>query len=242
MKLGGEAGASGALSLKVVRGDGTVEHFRSYPAPTVWPTTLRLADLLVHGAPQKHLPTEVNDWRRANRRNLNRRLKKVLAAKALKMPTFYGALFLDKHTGDGKHIPYGLASVAVVTTVGVNFIIDAFQNIVELEIMNFHGFGTGGAAEAVGNTALTTELTTQYATDNVRPTGVQSEAAANIYQTVGTLDPDSDVAITEHGVFSQAAVAGGVLLDRSLFAVINLSGAGGDTLAATYQFTVTAGG
>lgn len=237
-----EARPTGHLGLTVFRGGGKVEHLSRSPEPVEWPTTMRLADMLVHATPQDRLPAEVNDWRRANTRNLWRRLKRVQLAKALKLPTFWGALYLEKRTGDGKVLPFGLASVAVVTTVGVNFIVDAFQNIVELEIMNFHGFGTGGGAEAVGNTALTTELTTQYATDNVRPTGAQSEAAANIYRTVATLDPDADVGITEHGIFSVSTSGSGVLLDRSLFSVINLSGAGGDTLAATYDFTVTSGG
>ena len=49
------------------------------------------------------------------------------------------------------------------------------------------------------------------------------------------------MAITEHGVFDQASTAGGTLLDRTLFSVINLSGAGGDTLESTYELTFTAG-
>ena len=238
----GKVGASGGLGLVVTRGDGTVEELRSYEAPTNWPPADRFRTMLEHGTPQAHVSDEVNRWRRDNRPNLARRLKKVQLARVLRLPTFYGALYLEKIRGDGERIPYGLATVAVVTTAGVNFIVDAFQNSVELESMNFHGFGTGSGAEAVGNTALGTELTTQYATDNTRPTGTQSENGANVYRTVATLDPDADVAITEHGIFSQAATGGGVLLDRSLFSAINLSGAGGDTLQATYDFTVTSGG
>ena len=238
----GRVGATGSLGLVVTRGDGSVEEIRVPEAPTQWPVADRLRTMLQYGLPQEGLPDEVNVWRRANRPHLARRLKRVQLARALRLPTFYGALYLEKIRGDGERLELGLASVAVVTTAGVGFIVDAFQNIVELEAMNFHGFGTGGAAEAVGNTALTTELTTQYATDNTRPTGTQSEPSANVYRTVATLDPDADVAITEHGIFSQAATGGGVLLDRSLFSVINLSGAGGDTLQATYDFTVTAGG
>lgn len=231
---------NGSLGLTVFRGNGRVETLTE--PETRWPTTRKLADIVECGYPQRGLSDEVNAWRKTNRRNLHRRLKKVLAAKALGIPTVYGALYLEKRCGNGERIPYGLATVAVVTTVGVEFIVDAFTNAVELEIMNFHGFGTGGAAEAVGNTALSTELTTQYASDNVRPTGIQSQPSGNVYRTVGTLDPDADVAITEHGIFSQAATGGGVLLDRSLFSVINLVGATGDTLAATYDFTIASGG
>jgi hypothetical protein len=165
-----------------------------------------------------------------------------MGAKLVGSTHVYGALWLEVLRGDGTRVPYGLASLRVVTDTGVQFLVDALQNLTEAENMKFHGFGTGAGAEAVGNTALTTELTTQYATDNTRPTGSQTEGAANVYRTVGTLDPDADVAITEHGIFSQAATGGGVLLDRSLFSVINLSGAGGDTLQATYDFTITSGG
>ena len=137
---------------------------------------------------------------------------------------------------------YGTVGRRVVTTAGVNFIVDAFQNSVEVENFKYHGWGTGGTAEAAGDTALVTELTTQYATDNTRPTGSQTEgASANIYRTVGTLDPDAAVAITEHGVFTQAATGGGTLLDRTLFSVINVA-ASGDTLETTYEITIAAGG
>lgn len=139
---------------------------------------------------------------------------------------------------------YGTLSTRVVTTAGVGFIVDGFQNLVELENMKFHGFGTGTTAEAAGDTALVTEETTQYATDNTRPTGTTTEgASANIYRTVGTYSPDSGGtrAITEHGIFSQAATGGGTLLDRSVFSAVNLVAAS-DSLQVTYDLTLSAGG
>jgi hypothetical protein len=147
---------------------------------------------------------------------------------------------LPRHFG-GQVCDYGVLSTRVVTDAGVNFIVDAFQNTVEVENLKFHGFGTGGAAEAVGNTALTTEETTQYVVDNTRPTGSTTEgASANIYRTVATYSPDSGGtrAITEHGVFS--ASSAGTLLDRSLFSVVNLV-AGSDSLQTTYDLTFTSG-
>jgi hypothetical protein len=45
---------------------------------------------------------------------------------------------------------------------------------------------------------------------------------------------------TEHGILSQAATGGGVLLDRSVFVAINLGN--GDGPQTTYRLTVTAGG
>lgn len=135
---------------------------------------------------------------------------------------------------------YGIVSRRVVTTVGVGYIVDAFQNLVELENMKYHGLGTGGTAEASGDTALVTELTTEY-TGNVRATGTTTESSATVYQTVATNTLDSGTpAVTEHGVFS--ASSAGVLLDRSLFSAINLVGANGDSLQSTYSLTCTAGG
>lgn len=138
---------------------------------------------------------------------------------------------------------YGTLSTRVVTTAGVGYIVDAFQNLVEAENMKFHGFGTGTTAEATGDTALVTEESTQYNPDNTRPTGTTTEgASANIYRTVGTYSPDSGGtrAITEHGIFSQAATGGGVLLDRSVFSAVNLVAAS-DSLQVTYELTFTAG-
>lgn len=138
---------------------------------------------------------------------------------------------------------YGVVSRKVVTDTGVGFIVDAFQNSVEMENMKFHGIGTGGTAEAASQTALVTELTTEYNPNSTRATGTTTEAAANIYQTVATNTIDSGTpAITEHGIFTQAATGGGVMLDRSLFSAINLVGANGDGLQTDYRFTITSGG
>jgi hypothetical protein len=135
----------------------------------------------------------------------------------------------------------GVVSRKVVSTAGVNYIVDAFQNLAELENMKFHGLGTGTNAEAVGDTALQTELTTQYSPDNTRATGTTVEgASANIYRTVGTNTLDGSAAVTEHGILSQAAVGGGTLLDRSVFGALNL--VGGDSVTSTYELTCSAGG
>lgn len=137
---------------------------------------------------------------------------------------------------------HGVVGRKVVTTAGVNFIVDAFQNITELENFKYHALGTGSTAEAAGDTALVTELTTQY-TGNVRATGTTVEgASANIFESVATntLDETPGAALREHGVMSQAATGGGSLLDRTVFAAINLTS--GDGLTSTYDLTLAAGG
>lgn len=208
------------------------------------PSAPSLRQIIEHGLPQSGLPEYVNRWRRSNMPNLWRGFRRVMAARNLDIPTFYGALWLVHHTPEGD-FDLGLASLRVVTTAGVNFIVDAFQNTTELENMKFHGIGTGTGAEATSDTALGTELTTEYATDNTRPTGSLGEGAtANVFRTSATITPDSGgtLAITEHGIFSQAATGGGTLLDRSKFAAVNLVTGNPDSLTAQYDFTVTAGG
>lgn len=212
MNAGGSVGLSGTLGLKVLP--------RVRKAPLSW----RLHNLFFH-----RLRGEIN----------------VLLAWGLYyltgFPVLISRLQLQVHHADGTITDYGTVGRRVVTTVGVNYIVDAFQNTTELENMKFHGFGTGGTAEASGDTGLVTEETTQYNPDNTRPTGSTTEgASANIYRTVGTYSPDSGGtrAITEHGVFS--ASSAGTLLDRTLFSVVNLV-AGSDSLQATYELTFTAG-
>lgn len=163
-----------------------------------------------------------------------------LIERASRIVVMQSSLSLVRIDRAGRMLDFGIVGEKVVTDVGVGYIVDAFQNSVELENMKYHGFGTGGAAEAVGNTALTTELTTQYAVDSTRPTGTTTENAANIYETVATLSPDSGgtIAITEHGVFSAASA--GVLLDRTLFSAVNLV-ASSDSLQSTYRLTFTSG-
>ncbi|MEW6211347.1 MAG: hypothetical protein AB1631_23480 [Acidobacteriota bacterium] len=137
---------------------------------------------------------------------------------------------------------YGIVSRRLVTTAGVNYIVDAFQNSVELENFKFHGIGTGSLAEATGDTALGAELTTQYNPDNTRATGNLAEgASSNIFHTEGTNTLDANgVVLREHGVFTQAAAPGGTLLDRSVFAAITLDS--GDALLSKYELTANAGG
>lgn len=228
MRFGGTAAPSGELTMRAFRA----------PGPGA-------RGFLTHALPRPGLPAEVNRWRLRQLPRLLAHAARIGAATLLGrvcgIATIHGRLSLRVTRGDGTILDYGLASYRVVTTAGVNAIVDAFQNTVELENFKYHGFGTGSTAEAIGDTALVTELTTEYATDNTRPTGSQTENGANVYRTVATLDPDADVNLREHGIFTQAATGGGTLLDRSLFASINLSGAGGDTLQATYDLTVTAG-
>lgn len=134
----------------------------------------------------------------------------------------------------------GEVSRKVITDAGVGFLVDAWQNSVELEAMKYHGIGTGTTAEAAGQTALVTETTTGLNPDNTRATGTTTASAANIFQTVATNTVDATVAAEEHGLFNQAATGGGTMWDRSLTGTQSLSS--GDSLQTTYNMTATSGG
>lgn len=142
---------------------------------------------------------------------------------------------------DGTWIDYGVLSRRVVTNAGVAFLVDDWDaNGQDISTLNYHGCGVGTTAEAAGDTALVTESTTALNPDSTRATGTRSQPAANQYQSVGTVTFDGTAAITEHGLFSQAATGGGTLWDRSVFSAINVSN--GDSIQFTYVMTATAGG
>jgi hypothetical protein len=141
---------------------------------------------------------------------------------------------------NGRIEDLGLLCEKVVTTAGVNYIAGYLTGTNSGGNFKFHGLGTGATAPAIGDTALVTELTTQYTPANTRTTGTSVLGASNnIYQTVGTNTIQSAaVAVTEFGVFTAAAA--GTLLDRFTFSVVNL--AIGDGLQTTFNLTFTAGG
>lgn len=142
---------------------------------------------------------------------------------------------------DGTWIDYGVVSRRCVTTAGANWLVDAWQGTYEPETMKYHGCGTGVGGEVVGDTALGTECTTALNPDSTRATGSLTEgASANIFRSVGTVTFDGSAAVTEHGLFNQAATGGGTLWDRSLFSAINV--ASGDSIQFTYDLTINTGG
>jgi hypothetical protein len=246
----GDIGPAGSLGLRVIRGDAPPVPVADLP---VWPThDLSLREIEHYAMPHRGLPDSINAWRRANTPNIARGLRKIIPARLLRIPHFYGQLFLTVIRADGSIEALGLASLRMVTTAGVRYICDDFNaGSNDVGNMKFHGFGTGGGAEAATDTILTTEETTQYVTDNTRPTGSQASATVSAnatYTTVGTYSPDSGTnprPITEHGIFSQAATGAAsganTLLDRSLFSTVNLVPAA-DSLQATYVLTLNSGG
>lgn len=152
-----------------------------------------------------------------------------------------GALNVKVRRADGTVIDYGTVGYRVITTAGVTFLRDDWNNnAADFTTLNFHGCGTGATAEAVGDTALVTESTTALNPDSTRATGTRSTPSATSWLSVGTLTFDAGAAVTEHGLFSQAATGGGTLWDRTVFSAINVSAL--DSIQFSYTNTHTAGG
>ena len=123
------------------------------------------------------------------------------AAKALSaltgVPTLTAELRAVLIRGDGSRVNYGVLSRRVVTTAFVTFMVDQMQtDTTAWGDMKWHDSGVGSTAENVANTDMET-------TDGEsRVAGSQTEGAANVYVSVGTISYTSTKAITEHGLFN----------------------------------------
>ncbi len=106
---------------------------------------------------------------------------------------------------------------AVFTTSGKQWVADKLQNVAPSSnaMMEWGAWGTGAGAEAIGNTALTTEAS------EARIQGVLSQPAADTDRLTWTHTANGTKTITEAGRFNQLAV-GGVMLMRALFTGIPL--------------------
>lgn len=242
----GRIAPSGDLGIVVKRADGTEEFPLDGPQPPaeLADENVKLKHIAPHALPNDKLPREVNEFRIANWRYLWRGLWRAKLARGmsrrLQIPTLYGSLYLRKFDERKQEwLNLGLAGFKVVTDNGAGYLVDALEQI-EPGQMKFHGFGTGTTAEGATDTALVTELTTQYATDSTRPTGTSTESSQKVYQTVGTLSPDSGftISLREHGVFS--ASSAGVLLDRTVHSAVTMD-VSGDSEQATYTLTINSG-
>ncbi len=103
----------------------------------------------------------------------------------------------------------------------------------------YHHSGTGVGAEAAADSGLgTPEL-------DARTVGTQAENGSKVYQSVVTETFDGVAAITEHGLFNTAGaggppVTGGILMDRTKFAAINVVNL--MQIEWTFEMTFASGG
>lgn len=97
-------------------------------------------------------------------------------------------------------------------------------------VMSHMALGAGSSVVAAGNTTLGSQLGSREAFESVVRQGLSSESV--VY--VATFDPgEATGAITEAGIFNAASA--GVMLCRTVFAVINKSAS--DTLQVTWTVT-----
>ena len=103
----------------------------------------------------------------------------------------------------------------------------------------YHHSGTGVGAEAAADAGLgTPEL-------DARTVGTQVEDSSKVYKSIATETFDGVAAITEHGLFNTAGaggppVTGGILMDRTKFAAINV--VNGNQIEWTFTIAFTSGG
>lgn len=234
----GSTKPTGSLNTRVIRRSG-VAHPKAG-------NEYSFGHVFSNALPNKSQDPEIRKWKFRNLANIQRGLRPWAISRSLGIPTLFGSLWIRVFKGPdsesfGQVYDLGLVSMQLVTTVFVNDVVDELVDGAGLADYIYHGIGTGSTAEAAGNTALVTELTTQYLTNSTRATGTQTEgASANIYQTVATNTVDATAAIVEHGIFTSATVGAGILMDRSVFSAINLSAS--DSIETTYDLTLTAGG
>ena len=138
------------------------------------------------------------------------------------------------YRADGRTESLGTISRKKVTGA---FVTDIVSNMVTdttaFGDYKYHDCGTGATAEANTQTALVTPF------GGARVAGTQvagGTSTAPTYTSVATISFTSTLAITEHGIFNASTV--GTLLDRSVFAAINV--VNGDSIQFTYELTINA--
>ena len=177
----------------------------------------------------------VSRYRRANLPVRFRGFKQELIVKVfpiIGLPMFQSELHATVFNPDGSVDHLGRVGRRVITTVGVGAMANAFLGTFTLANFNYHDCGTGTTAENIADTTLVTPY------GGARSSGTQTSPSNGVYQSVGTITFSGSFAITEYGVFS--ATSSGTLLDRFVFAAINV--VSGASIQFTFKLTYTAGG
>lgn len=172
---------------------------------------------------------------------LKQMLKKFLSRTGTVRDLYMGRLAISQaalsavhYKSDGTVVDYGVicrkkVTGAFVTDIVANLVTDttAFGDY------KYHDSGVGTTAESNGDTAIeTTDGESRVAGTQV----AGGTGTAPTYTSVATIAYTSTKAITEHGVFN--ASTAGTLMDRSVFAAINVGN--GDSIQFTYVLTINA--
>lgn len=127
----------------------------------------------------------------------------------------------------------------LIVDAGESYLVNAWIGTQTLPNMKFHALGTSNAASAETQTACQAELTTQYASDNVRATGtLLVGSTASVLQSVGQnqLDASPSTTVREWCLMSSASVGSGVMWSRIVLpdTVVPLNG----IMVTTYNLTI----
>lgn len=146
----------------------------------------------------------------------------------------YGELSIRKLDPKmGKRENHGVVCRRAVTDTGVAAMVDDWDDdSKDITLFNQHDSGTGVTGANQTDTALQTPC------GESRDAGAKTQPLAYQIRSVATHTYAGPFAITEHGIFDNAA--GGVLWDRHTFGAINVGS--GDGIEFTYTLTITAGG
>lgn len=201
---------------------------------------LSFAEIVNYGFPHLRMDTELRKWKIRNLPNFLRGMWRILTAKKIGIPALYGQLCLAVISPNGHRRDYGLVSLRMITSSGAGFVSDGFQGSVSISTMRYHGLGGGSTPESASDSGLGSEFSGQYDPVNTRATGTLGEGdSANIFRSIGFVEVNDTVTIAEHGIFSQAATTGGVMLDRTALASETIFA--GFVIQCDYRLTVSTG-
>lgn len=150
---------------------------------------------------------------------------------------FMGGLWVKHIRHDGWVKNYGLVGRRAVCDDWVEDVVDnLIAEVAAFGDYKYHQSGTNATGAAATDTVSTLDTTSFPAP----VAGTQVENAANIYESVATVNYTGTLAVEEHGIGNNATWLSGILLDRHTFTVINV--VNGDSIEFTYRLTCTAGG
>ena len=151
---------------------------------------------------------------------------------AIAVYTCLEAVHFDK---DGNFVQKRVVRNRSVTTAFVYEIVDVLQGTSgDFDQYKWHHSGKSTVAESTAQTSLLGSTGNPFA-------GTQAEGgSSNIYQSVATCTYGASAAITEHGLFNASDAAAGTMMDRTLFAAVNVNS--GDKIQFTFSITFTPGG
>lgn len=198
--------------------------------------------------PEDGLHPEVYAFKAGNWEHYLEGLEDVAFCLRKGLATLFGSFYFRKVTAEGLVLDMGLHSHRVVTTAGVNKLVDGMHGGDPTTFGNFkyHGIGTGTTAESSGQTDLVTPVSADLVTPGQRAAGNQTEgASANIYRTAAVVTVGlvaSALSITEEGIFSAQSVGSGTMLDRTVHSGSPVSLDDNQSGQSTYDLTIAAGG